>query len=102
MQLTPILTFQQFDEQFIVDSDVGLGAILSQVVNGEEQVIMYSSRTLTKAERKYSATRKEMLALVWAIQYFWPYLGGERFQNNPDPVCMPFGFFRHYIIFHFY
>ena len=82
--LYKLLTFPRFDEQFIVDCDainVGLGAILSQVVNGEEQVIMYSSRTLTKAERKYSATRKEMLALVWAI-VFPALLGGERFQNK--------------------
>ena len=53
-------------------------------MNGEEQVIMYSSRTLTKAERKYSATRKEMLALVWAIQNFRPYLVGKDFKIRTD------------------
>ena len=45
---------------------------------------MYSSRTLTKAEHKYSATRKEMLALVWALQYFRPYLVGKDFKIRTD------------------
>ena len=38
-------------------SDTGLGALLSQIVDDEEKVVSFASRTLTKAERKYAATR---------------------------------------------
>ena len=52
----------------------GLGAVLSQCIGGGENVISYASRSLTKPERKYCATRKEMLALVRAVGQFRPYL----------------------------
>ena len=46
---------------------LGLGAVLSQ--DGDRLVIAYASRVLTKAERQYCATRREMLAgpLLWCL-----------------------------------
>ena len=41
-----------------------MGAVLSQEVDGDERVIAYGSRAMTKAERRYCATRRELLALV--------------------------------------
>ena len=47
-------------------------------------MVCYASRTLTKAERKYCATRKEMLALVWSLGQFRPYLYGKHFTARSD------------------
>ena len=80
----PILSFPQFDKVFVVDTDAsqqGLGAVLSQE---GDRVIAYASRVLTKAERQYCATRREMLALVWAVRCYRPYLWGRRFVVRTD------------------
>ena len=53
---SPILTFPDFSQPFILDMDAsqcGIGAVLSQKQRGEKKVIAYASRTLTKVERKY-------------------------------------------------
>ena len=49
-----------------VDTDAsyeGLGAVLSQVQEGEERVVAYFSRCLRGAERNYCVTRLELLAI---------------------------------------
>ena len=62
----------------------GIRAVLSQVLDGKEKVIAYASRTLSKAERKYCVTRKELLAMVTFIRHFRPYLLGRRFTLRTD------------------
>lgn len=62
-----VLTLLRFNLDFILDTDAsgeGLGAVLSQVIDGHEHVIAYASQVLSKSERKYCVTRREMLALV--------------------------------------
>ena len=53
-------------------------------MNHHEYVIAYASRVLTKSEKKYSATRREMLALIWGIKHFRSYLYGQKFDARTD------------------
>ena len=65
--------------------DSGIGAVLSQVQDdGTERVIAYASQALSKPERQYCVTRRELLAVVYFIQHFRPYLLGNQFTLRTD------------------
>jgi len=79
----PILSFPLGDGKFILDTDasnIGIGAILSQIQGKEEKVIAYFSRVLNKAERNYCVTRRELLAMVESMKSFRHYFLGRRFM----------------------
>ena len=51
----PILSFLNFSYPFVIDTDaseIPLGAILSQAIEGEERPMAFDSRVLTKTEMK--------------------------------------------------
>ena len=83
----PILVFPDCSKPFILDTDAsqdGIGAVLSQTHEGAERVVAYASRSMTKAERKYCVTRKELLAVVVFTKLFRPYLLGQSFKLRTD------------------
>jgi hypothetical protein len=70
---TSVLAYPNFMLPFILTTDasnVAVGAILSQVQIMTKRAIAFASRQLNSAEREYSASQAEMLALVWATKYF--------------------------------
>ena len=58
-------------------SNYALGALLCQGEKEEEHPIEYASRLLLPAERNYSTTEHEALAVVWAVQKFRGYIEGS-------------------------
>ena len=75
--MTPILPYPNLTDEFCLDTDASeyaIGAVLSQKQNRKERVVAYFSRTLTRSERNYCVTRKELLAVVKSIEHCNYYL----------------------------
>ncbi len=84
---TPILAFPDFSLPFMLDTDAsgeGIGGVLSQIQGGQEKVIAYASRKLSKSEQNYSVTKRELLAAVHFMKYFKHYLYGKKFTLRTD------------------
>lgn len=83
----PVLRAPDFSKPFLVATDAsarGLGAVLSQEVDGEEHPIVFLSRKLTPAETKYATIEREALAVKWALNALKYYLLGAPFRLITD------------------
>ena len=58
-------------------SDYAIGAVLGQREDGKPYVIYYASKSLNDAQRNYTTTEKELLAVVYALDKFRAYLIGS-------------------------
>ena len=65
-------------------SQEAVGAVLSQVQYNLGRVLGYFSKSLSKTERDYCVTRKELLAVVMALKHFHPYLYGRKVILRTD------------------
>ena len=70
----PVLKIPDLNENFTLVTDASNYAIGAVLAQGEQQPVEYASRLLTKAERNYSATEREALAVIWALQKFRGYV----------------------------
>ena len=88
----PVLSYPYFDQRFILQtdaSDFGLGAGLTQKGGlGKEHVISYASRSLSNREKRYCATEKEALAVVYVTDRFRAYLLGRPFTLFTDHTAL--------------
>jgi len=79
-----LLQYPNFTKPFIVTTDASgyaIGDILSQGTIGKH--IAYTSWLLNKAEQ-YSTIEKELLAIVYSVQFFILYIYGRKFTLVTD------------------
>jgi len=90
LKTAPILSIPRDNASYVLDTDAsntGLGVVLSQLQDGEEKVILYASRLLSKAERNYDTT-KELLAVVYGLKQCRQYLLGRKFVVRTDHAAL--------------
>lgn len=76
---SPILKQAEESQSFIVKTDASayaIGGVLIQGEGDQEHPIEYASRLLSAAERNYSTTEREALAIVWSLARFRGYIEG--------------------------
>jgi len=59
-------------------------AVLSQKVDGVERPIAFFSRVMNTTQRNYCTTRRELLAVICALQHFRHYLLGNKVVLRTD------------------
>ena len=57
-------------------SDLAVEVVIRQRAEGKPYVVYYGSKTLNEAQRNYTTTEKELLAVVYALDKFLTYLIG--------------------------
>ena len=69
-------------------SDFAVGAILGQRVGKLPHIIYYASKTMMDAQVNYTTTKKELLAVVFALDKFRSYLLGSKVIIYSDHAAL--------------
>ena len=71
-------------------SDFAVGAVLGQRINKRPTAICYASKTLADAQLNYTTTEKELLAVVFALEKFRPYILGSKIIVYTDHSALKY------------
>ena len=86
----PVLKYPDFSPEageFVLDVDCSgakMGAVLLQKDGNGERAVAFDSKSLSKSQKQYSVTKKELLAAVTFVQQFRHYLLGRKFTLRTD------------------
>ena len=89
----PIMAAPEWDQGFEImcdASDFAMGAVLGQRKDKIFRAIYYARRTFNEAQENYSATEKEMLAIVFACEKFRPYILGSHIIVHTDHAAIKY------------
>ncbi|CAC5372712.1 Retrovirus-related Pol polyprotein from transposon 297,Retrovirus-related Pol polyprotein from transposon 17.6 [Mytilus coruscus] len=88
LKLHPQKSFAQREINYLGHKVSNEGAVLCQEQSGQERVICYAGRALSKQEQNYGITELKCLALVFAIKKFDCYLRFTSFTAYVDHAAM--------------
>ncbi|GFV71906.1 retrovirus-related Pol polyprotein from transposon opus [Trichonephila clavipes] len=83
----PVLKFPDFKKPFELFTDAS-SIEVGAVVNQEQRPVVFASRTLSAEERNYTVTKRECLAVVWALNKFRRYLGSLPIKVITDHAAL--------------
>ena len=88
-----VLSYPDINAPFSISCDAsltGIGAVLFQVIDGKTKYISFIAKSLSKSERNYSATKRELLALVFSLKRFHKYVYGSAFTLFTDNKALTY------------
>ena len=67
-----------------------MGAVLGQRIDEKPTAICYAIKTLADAQLNYTTTEKELLAVVFALEKFRPYILGSKIIVYTDHAALKY------------
>ena len=89
----PILQSPNWDLPFEIMCDAldfVVGVVLGQRINKKTTAIFYASKKLADAQLNYTTTEKELLAVVFALEKFRPYVLGSKIIVYTDHAALKY------------
>ena len=89
----PILQSPNWDLPFEIMFDAfdfEVGMVLGQRIDKKPIAICYASKTLADAQLNYTTTEKELLAVVFALEKFRPYILGNKIIVYTDHAALKY------------
>ena len=83
----PLLKFPVTGAPYILDTDASItdkGAVIGQIVDGKERFLGYARKSLSKLERNYCVSRRELFVVIYFVKHYCPYLYGREFTIRSD------------------
>lgn len=81
---------------YVDASDVGIGGVIQQLVDGQLQPLAFYSKKLTNTQKNYSTYDRELLALYKCVQHFKFYIEGRGAVLYTDHKPLTFMFTKSY------
>ena len=91
----PILQSPNWDLPFEImcdASDYAVGAVLGQRIDKKPTAIGYASKTLAEAQMNSTTTEKDLLAVVYTLEKFRPYILGSKIVIYTDHAALKYLF----------
>lgn len=88
-----VLSYPDMNTPFSISCDAsltGIGSVLYQEIDGKIKYISFIAKSLSTSERKYSATKRELLALVFSLKRFHKYVYGSTFTLYTDHKALTY------------
>lgn len=82
-----IMAYPQDEGEYILDTDasaIAIGGVLSQIQDGRERVIAYGSKMLSRSEKNWCITDRELYAIRYFSEYYRQYLIGRKYVVRSD------------------
>ena len=89
----PILQSPYWDLPFKImcdATDYAVGAVLGQRLDKKPTGICYACKTLVEAQINYTTMEKELLAVVYALEMFQPYILGSKIIIYTNPAALKY------------